>query len=74
MDCLGAQGLIPDDLNPTAWYAACRDGMKQVETIGPVHRKGSHRRVDSVSHWPWLAGVVAAGCLGSAGAIAPTPL
>ena len=30
----GAQGLIPDALDPTAWEAASRDVVKQVETIG----------------------------------------
>jgi len=25
LDCLGAQGVIPDALNPTAWGAAWRD-------------------------------------------------
>ena len=33
MDCRGAQGLIPDALNPTAWGAACRNARGKVETF-----------------------------------------
>ena len=61
--------------NPTAWCAACRDGVKQSETIGR-DRIGSHGRVVSVSHRrPWWAGVAAAGCPGSASgpALRPDP-
>ena len=33
LDCRGAQGVIPDDLNPTAWEAACRNAKGRVETF-----------------------------------------
>ena len=50
--------------NPTAWSAACRDGVKQNETIGR-DRTGSHGRIESVSHLDPGAGVVLLDCPGS---------
>lgn len=60
--------------NPTAWCAACRDGLKQSETIGR-DRIGSQGRVVSVSHRDPGAGVALSDCPGSASgrALRPSP-
>ena len=73
-DCQGAQGLIPDTQNPTAWGAASRDVVKQVETIGRYVAKDLIGALILSHVVPGGSPVVAAGCLGSAAALASAPL
>jgi hypothetical protein len=56
--------------NPTAWCAACRDGVKQSETIGR-DRIGSQGRVAPVSHRDPEAGVALSDCPVSAVELSP---
>ena len=71
--CQGAQGLIPDAPDPTAWGAASRDVVKQVETIGRFIAKDRIGALILSHVAPGGSPVVAASCPGSAEALAPTP-
>ena len=49
LDCQGAQGVIPDDLNPTAWEAACRNAKGRVETFRNIGGIAKDRRAQGLS-------------------------